>query len=260
MKLFHAWNEKVCARNLKAKQSRTERPRFEKGNMAPASSPTPEKPLSNAIKDRRATPGFLADPVSENDLKQILEAGLSAPSAYNLQPWRFVVVRDPEQRARLRLAAMNQPKVKEAPVVVVACADLEGWRSGDVDEMIRLAQQHGYGDEARYASMRKNIAAFFASTPGAAGGLAPDFAVWANRQTMIAFTTMMWMAEVLGYDTAPMEGFYEDQIRATLGIPAHVRVVALLAIGHRRGDDKRFAGRFAMRRTVFADKWGEPIS
>ena len=226
--------------------------------MTQASASSSEKTLSQAIKDRRATPGFLPDPVPENDLKKILEAGLSAPSAYNLQPWRFVVVREAEQRARLRQAAMNQPKVEEAPVVIVACADLEGWRSGDLDEIIRLAQQHGYGDEARYASMRKNIANFF-SAPGNAGGLAPDFAVWANRQTMIAFTTMMWTAEVLGYDTAPMEGFYEDQVKATVGIPVHVRVVALLAIGHRKGEDKLFAGRFAMQRTVFAEKWGNPI-
>jgi nitroreductase len=226
--------------------------------MTQAIDSRPEKALSQAIKDRRATPSFSSDPVPENDLKKILEAGISAPSAYNLQPWRFVVVRETEQRARLRQAAMKQPKVEEAPVVIVACADLEGWRNGDLDEIVRLAQQHGYGDEARYASMRKSIANFF-SAPGNAGGLAPDFAVWANRQTMIAFTTMMWMAEVLGYDTAPMEGFHEDQVKATLGIPAHVRVVALLAIGHIQGEDKRFAGRFAMQRTVFAERWGNPI-
>ncbi|MBZ5666096.1 MAG: nitroreductase family protein [Acidobacteriia bacterium] len=227
--------------------------------MTQPSGSSPEKTLSQATKDRRATPSFLPDPVPENDLKKILDAGLSAPSAYNLQPWRFVVVRDAEQRARLRQAAMKQPKVEEAPVVIVACADLEGWRRGDLDEVIRLAQHNGYGDEARYASTRKNISSLFDSAPGAAGGLAPDFAVWANRQTMIAFTTMMWMAEVLGYDTAPMEGFYEDQVKAALGIPAHVRVVALLAIGHRKGEDKLFAGRFAMQRTVFAEKWGNPI-
>lgn len=227
--------------------------------MTQASDVARERSLSQAIQDRRATPSFLPDPVPESDLKKILAAGLSAPSAYNLQPWRFVVVRDAEQRARLRQAAMKQPKVEEAPVVIVACADLEGWRTGDLDEIIRLAQQHGYGDEARYESMRRNIAKFFGSAPGAAGGLAPDFTVWANRHTMIAFTTMMWMAEVLGYDTAPMEGFYEDQVKATLGIPAHIRVVALLAIGHRKGDDKRFAGRFAMQRTVFAETWGNPI-
>lgn len=219
-----------------------------------------ERKLSQVIQERRATPSFLPDPVPDGDLRKILEAGLAAPSAYNLQPWRFVVVRDAEQRARLRQAAMKQPKVEEAPVVIVACADLEGWRNGDLEEIIRLAERHGFGDEGRYESMRKNIAKFFGSAPGTAGGLAPDFAVWANRQTMIAFTTMMWMAEVLGYDTAPMEGFYEDQVKATLGIPAPVRVVALLAIGHRKGDDKRFAGRFAMQRTVFAETWGNPVS
>lgn len=227
--------------------------------MTQASDFAHEKAFSQAIQERRATPSFLPVPVPESDLKKILAAGLSAPSAYNLQPWRFVVVRDAAQRTRLREAAMKQPKVEEAPIVIVACADLEGWRNGDVDEIIRISQQHGYGDEARYESMRKNIAKFFGSTPGAAGGLAPDFAVWANRQTMIAFTTMMWMAEVLGYDTAPMEGFHEDQVKVALSIPDRVRVVALLAIGHRKGDDKRFAGRLPMQRTVFADRWANPI-
>jgi len=217
-----------------------------------------EKTLSEAIRERRATPSFLPDPVPDGDLNRILAAGLSAPSAYNLQPWRFVVVREPEQRSQLRTAAMKQPKVEKAPVVIVACADLDGWRNGDTEEMIRLAGEHGFGDEASHESMRKRIASFLAA-PGNAGGLAPDLAVWANRQTMIALTTMMWMAEVLGYDTAPMEGFYEDQIKAVLGIPAQARVVALLAIGHRQGEDKPFAGRFAMQRTVFAERWGNPI-
>jgi nitroreductase len=219
-----------------------------------------EKTFSEAIRDRRATPSFLPDPVPEADLKKILLAGLSAPSAYNLQPWRFVVVRDPEQRRRLRVAAMNQPKVEEAPVVVVACADLDAWKAGDLDEVIRIAQAHGHGDEARYASMRKNVTKFFTAKPGSSGAVAPDFAVWANRHTMIAFTTMMWMAEVLGYDTAPMEGFDEEQLKSVLGIPAQVRVVALLAIGRRQGTDKTFAGRFPISRTVFADRWGESIA
>ncbi len=218
-----------------------------------------EKILSQAIKERRATPGFLPDPVPDGDLKKILAAGLSAPSAYNLQPWRFVVVRDAAQRARLQQAAMKQPKVAEAPVVIVACGDLDAWSTSNVEEIIRISRENGYGDEARYASIRRNVANFFGAAPSAVGGLAPDFAVWVNRQTMTAFTTMMWMAEAMGYDTAPMEGFYEDQVKAALDIPAHVRVVALLAIGRRRGEDKAFAGRFAMQRVVFGDRWGNPI-
>lgn len=90
-------------------------------------------------------------------------------------------------------------------------------------------------------------------------GLAPDYAVWVNRHVMIAFTTMMWMAEVLGYDTAPMEGFFEDKIKNVLGIPEDIRVVALLGIGKRKGTDKKYAGRRRLREICFAEKWGESI-
>src|SRR5437870_12787345 len=54
--------------------------------------------------------------------------------------------------------------------------------------------------------------------------------MWVTKQTMIAATTMMWMAEALGYDTGPMEGFDEDKVREVLGVPEHVRVLFLLAL------------------------------
>jgi len=76
---------------------------------------------------------------------------------------------------------------------------------------------------------------------------------------MIALTTMMWMAEALGYDTAPMEGFDEDKVREALHIPRRVRVVALLAIGRRKGPDKPYGGRFDPSHTVFAEEWGRKI-
>ena len=76
---------------------------------------------------------------------------------------------------------------------------------------------------------------------------------------MIALTTMMWTAETLGYDTAAMEGFMEDQVKAVLKIPERVRVVAMLGIGRLKGADKHYAGRFDPARTVFAETWGESI-
>ena len=218
-----------------------------------------EKLLSEVIRERRATGSFEPIPVHDEDLKKILRAGLEAPSGYNLQPWRFVVVRDPEQRKKLRAAAMGQPKVEEAPVVVVACGDPLGWRDGDLDEMLRLAKEHNYGGEAEHAAARRNITAFLGGTPGSAGGIAPDLGVWVNRHVMIAFTHIMLMAEALGYDTAPMEGFLEDKVKATLGIPERVRVVALLAIGRRKGDDKPYGGRFELDRVFFAEEWGKGI-
>jgi nitroreductase len=220
----------------------------------------PEKPLSQAVRERRATPHFdPAAPVPDADLEAMLDAGLHAPSGYNLQPWRFVVVRDPEQRRKLRAAAMNQPKVEEAPVVVVACGDQEGWRKGDLDDAMQMAKEHGYGDDATLAKAKQAVRGFLGAQPGSAGGIAPDMGVWVNRHVMIAFTTLMWMAEALGYDTAPMEGFDENAVKELLHIPESVRVVALLAIGRRQGDDKPYGGRFPLERVGFAEEWGKPL-
>jgi nitroreductase len=215
--------------------------------------------LSQAVRERRATMSFEDVPIHEADLEKIIREGLEAPSGYNLQPWRFVVVRDREQRKKLRGAALNQPKIEEASAVIVACGDPQGWKDGDLDELLRLAKQHGYGDEAQHNRVRGAVSSLLGGSPGTAGGLAPTFDIWANRQTMIAFTTMMWAAETHGYDTAPMEGFEEDKVKALLKIPARVRVVALLAIGRRKGTDKSYGGRFDTSRTVFGEEWGQDI-
>jgi nitroreductase len=215
-----------------------------------------EKPLSQAIQDRRATPAFDGSPIPDADLKKILQAGLHAPSGYNAQPWRFVIVRDPQQKAALQAAAFNQTKVGNASAVVVACGDPDSWKS-DLDELIQEGKKTGYIANAQIEeSIRMNYSAFRGGAPGDNGGTGPDWSVWLNRHVMIAFTTMMWTAETLGYDTAPMEGFQESAVRKTLGIPDHVRVIALLAIGKRTGPDKAYGGRAPMESRVFVDNWG----
>lgn len=218
-----------------------------------------EKPLSQAIQERRATPSFEDVPIHNADLEKIIRAGLEAPSGYNLQPWRFVVVRDPDQKKKLRAAAFGQPKVEQASAVIVACGDPLGWKDGDLEEMLRIGAQHGFNNPAEQETIRKTVTGFLGGPAGKAAGIEPTFDLWANRQTMIAYTTMMWAAETLGYDTAPMEGFMEDQVKALLKIPARVRVVAMLAIGRLKGKDKLYAGRFEPARSVFAEEWGTSI-
>src|SRR5271163_5203042 len=209
-----------------------------------------EKPLSQAIAARRATSSFDGRPIPGEDLKKIVEAGLKAPSGYNLQPWRFVVVRSPEQRKRLRGASYNQAKVEEASAVIVACGDADGWRTGDLEEMLRMGCEGGMPEN--YAEQaRQNIPNYLSNHP--------NLTAWLNKQVMLAFTTMMLMAEVLGYDTAPMEGFEEEKVREVLKLPLSYSVVALLGIGHLKGPDKFYGERFNMARTVFAEEYGKPI-
>src|SRR5713226_8895531 len=111
-----------------------------------------ERSLSQAIAERRATPSFDGAPIPAEDLKRILDAGLHAPSGYNIQPWRFVVVQSPEQKKRLRGASYNQAKVEEASAVIVAGGDADGWRK-DLDQMLQQGLEggmpEGYADQAR---------------------------------------------------------------------------------------------------------------
>jgi nitroreductase len=208
-----------------------------------------EKRLSEIVRERRSTPAFSDAPVHDEDLETIIRVGLEAPSSYNMQPWRFVVVRDPEQRRRLRVAALGQGAVEQAPVVIVACGDTQGWRD-DLEEVLLIGRRRGFDVAAHIERKRQNVTKDLESHP--------NISMWVTKQTMIAATTMMWMAEALGYDTGPMEGFDEDQVREVLGIPAHVRVIVMLAVGHLQGEDSPYPGRFPASRTVFADRYGQP--
>jgi nitroreductase len=211
---------------------------------------TQEKTISTVISERRSTPRFASTPVPDDDLGKVIAAGIESPSGYNLQPWRFVVVRDPEGRRRLRIASHNQPKIEQAPVVVVALGDPEGWREGDLDEMIRIGAKHGYAHPSKSGETRKLICDYL--------GQHENLPMWLNRQVMIALTTMMLMAEALGYDTALMEGFDERQVRDVVQAPDRMVVVCLLAIGHREGEDKRYGGRFPIEKVVFCERLGQP--
>ncbi|MGI8772649.1 MAG: nitroreductase family protein [Acidobacteriaceae bacterium] len=208
-----------------------------------------EKKLSQVIHERRATPSFDGSTVPDVDLRTILDAGRQAPSGYNMQPWRFVVVRTPEQKRKLRSACYNQPKVEEAGVVIVACGDADGWRNGDLDEMLRMGREGGMPEN--YAEQAKATIPNYLSNH-------PNLPMWLNRQVMIAFTHMMLMAEALGFDTAPMEGFEQEKVHEVLKLPLSYSVVALLAIGHAKGAAKFNGGRFSMTRLVFDEEYGKP--
>ncbi len=79
-----------------------------------------------AIATRKSVRAFQDREVSEELLLRLLEAARLAPSACNFQEWRFVVVRNPETRKRLAIAANRQMFISEAPVLIVCCAETDG--------------------------------------------------------------------------------------------------------------------------------------
>ena len=207
---------------------------------------SPLKPITELLLDRRATNSFTDEEVPEEYLNAILELGAQAPSGYNLQPWRFVVVRGAENRQRLQKVAYNQPKVGQAPVVVIAVGMKEEWKAR-ADEVFQEGVERGAGSPDTVEQYKQGAIQFVSSM---------DQALWVNRHTMIAFTTMMLVAEAYGFDTAPMEGFDAASVKREFGIPDEGEVCALLAIGRAAPPDKPYTGRFELERIVSAEKYG----
>jgi nitroreductase len=73
------------------------------------------------MRRRQSVRKYQATPVPDDVLARVLEAARVAPSGKNLQPWKFIIVRDPETKAKLAEASLNQRFIAEAPVVIVAC-------------------------------------------------------------------------------------------------------------------------------------------
>jgi nitroreductase len=207
----------------------------------------PLKPITRVLLERRATLRFTDEEVPEEYLNAILALGCQAPSGYNMQPWRFVVVKDAENRRRLQRVAFNQPKVGEAPVVIIALGMKEEWKER-AGEVFREGALRGAGSLENWEQARDKAVKALSGAPMQA---------WVNRHTMIAVAAMMLVAEAYGFDTAPMEGFDPAGVRREFGIPEEAEVCALLAIGRAAPPDKPYTGRFELNRVVYHERYQE---
>jgi len=205
------------------------------------------KAITQVLLDRRATSHFKPDPVPDEYVEAILRFGTQAPSGYNLQPWRFLVVREKASRERLQKAAYNQEKIGEAPLVIIAFALKDDWKN-NIDDVLLEGVHRGCGKVEMIPGLKKMAADFLEKSISQT--------VWVNRHTMIAVTTMMLVAEAFGLDTAPMEGFDPEAVVREFGLPANAEVIALLAIGFAANPDKNYGGRFALSEIVHSEHFG----
>jgi nitroreductase len=181
-----------------------------------------ELTVREAADRRRSIRQYTDEPVPEDDLREILRIASMAPSAWNLQPWRAVVVRDPSLKARLAVAANNQPQVTRAPAIIVLYADSEDAMSARQASGEAVSKTLDQMD----ADKRKTLA---------------------HNLTYIALGYLLLAAESMGYVTSPMLGFKPDEVKSVLGLPAHATVAALIAVGV-AAEDGRITQRHAVDR------------
>jgi nitroreductase len=206
-------------------------------------------PTDLAILRRRAVPRFDPDrPLDEPLLDRILRLATMAPSSFNLQPWRFLVVREARNRERLKACAFRQPKVAQAPAVVIVLGYLHPHRS-HLDAMLDEQERRGLlGPEKRAEMRSRAIASLDRRT---------DPALWATRSAMLAAATMMMAAESLGVGSAPMEGFDHSAVRAAFGIPDDHTICCLVALGY-PAEERPFPGRFGLDEVCYREHFGQP--
>ena len=175
--------------------------------------------VKESIESRHSIRKYEDEPVAQEDLEEILRLTSLAPSAWNVQPWRFVVVRETGLRKRLQEAAYGQPQVTAAPVVIVVTSDME-----DVLDRTDEIPHPGMGLDARNGLI-KTIHDTFGPQSVEERGL------WGLTQTNIAMGFLMIAAQSLGYATCPMLGFDQGKVRELLRLKEHVKFGGLVTLG-----------------------------
>jgi nitroreductase len=178
--------------------------------------------FSELVKRRRSIHHFTKDEVTNEELDYVLEAARWAPSAGNAQPWRFIVVKDPENREKVLRATAGIPNVTpqnfivNAPVHFIVCTDINAYK----------------GKQARVFSDRFCI-----------------------QDSAAATMNLLLAAADKGLGACWVGMFREEALREDFGLPPNIRPVAIIPMGHTRSKEKP-RPRKTKEELVYEEFWG----
>ena len=196
-----------------------------------------------AIQERRSAKHYdTAAEMPEEDLQQLLDLALLAPTSFNIQNWRFVVVRDPEIRKQIRAAAWDQAQVTEAQVLMVLCADLKAWA--------KSPERYWKNAPPETQEILVPMIGQFYETAGEV--VQRDEAM---RSCGIAAQTIMLAAKTMGYDTCPMIGFDAEQVAKLISLPEDHVVSMMLVVGKSAKPAQPRGGQLAKDEVVLTDRF-----
>jgi nitroreductase len=166
--------------------------------------------------------------ISDNDMMHILEAGRKSPSAFGMEPWKFLVTTDDTLKAKLKPACKNQIQVTSCShlMIILAAIDSVKLTSNDIKQRFLTK-----GIPAQKLDFYLNLYAEHLEDT-----LNNDENIynWTSKQTFIAAANMMTAAAYIGIDTCPLEGFHKEETEQILDIDTRKFQVALvLPFGYR---------------------------
>lgn len=189
------------------------------------------KKIIDALQWRYATKIFSKEAkVNAKDLQTILESARLSPSSFGVEAWKFIVVENPEIRAKLRAAAYDQEKVTDASHIVILARRTDAENiAGELIARTAIAQSKSESDLATLKQMVEGSIAFKQG--------AGTYDAWSAGQTYIALGIMIETASLLGVDNCPMEGFDNAKVDEILDLKTrNLASVSMLALGA-RGED-----------------------
>ena len=161
------------------------------------------------------------------------ESLVLTPSSFGMQPWKFLIIQDPELREQLVPHAWNQRQVADCSHLVVMTTFRE-MPEDHIDTNIRRMMEVRGGTPEALIGFRNMVAGFRQS--GQEKGWLGD---WAKQQSYIALGQFMLAAALLKIDTCPMEGFVASKFDEILGLTGGAYTTAVLCpAGYRSEDDK----------------------
>jgi nitroreductase len=174
--------------------------------------------VNEAIRARRAIKWY--DPehqMPEDTFRTLMDHAILSPTAFNIQNWRFVRVTDPEQRKAIRAAAWDQAQITDASELLVLCFDNKAWER-DPQRYWRNAPQEVQD------FLVPAIDTYYRDKPQ----VERDEGM---RSCGLAGQAIMLMAQELGYQTCPMDGFDFDAVAHIINLPDDHTIAFMIAIG-----------------------------
>ena len=206
-----------------------------------------ELTVADSIRARRSMKSFKSDPIPEATLQELVSLMQDAPSSWNFQPTRVVMIRSMAQKEALAAAAWGQKQILEAPVTFVFAVSIRGWEK-NMSEILKSGVSSGAWPQKFADWIGENA-------PGFQKGLGDKEREYAIKDAIIMATTLALAAQSKGYSNCYINGWDEAKVKEIIGVEGDKDIARalLLPIGLPNSQPKH-PGRLPSAKTIFTDR------